>query len=318
MIEPKPLFIERIKKLLGDEKDFKKFMEIIHTPPSNSIRANTIKISPSVLKKRLENKGWKIKTPFSEHEEIMVVENELMPGELGKAEEHLLGYYYIQEISSMMPILALNPKENELILDLCAAPGSKTSYIAAKMKNSGTIIANDKTLDRIKILIANLGKLSITNTIITRMDGIKLCNKLKKLNFKFDKILLDVPCSGEGTLRSSVKAFTMWNIHMIKKLSSLQKKLLLNAIPLLKKEGTLIYSTCTHAPEENEEVISFALEKVPSLKLEKIDLPLKTRKGIGEWEGKKFNKEVNKCVRIYPQDNNTEGFFIAKLKNEKN
>jgi len=212
----------------------------------------------------------------------------------------------------MLPILALNPQSNEFILDLFASPGSKTTQIAAKMNNQGTIIANDLKIERIKILSSNLERCGVTNTIITRNDAIALCSKLSKANYKFDKILLDAPCSGEGTLRSSPKTFLIWNLKVIQKLSRQQKKFIAFALKCLKKGGILVYSTCTHSPEENEEVIDFALRNFP-VKIESISLPLKCCQGITSWEGKIFNKEINKACRIYPQDNDSEGFFLAKL-----
>ena len=136
--------------------------------------------------------------------------------------------------------------------------------------------------------------------------------KLSKANIKFDKILLDAPCSGEGTLRSSVKTFEMWNYNIINGLSRQQKKFIAFALKCLKQGGTLIYSTCTHSPEENESVISFALENFP-VKIESISLPLKCREGIINWEGEDLHKDVKKACRIYPQDNDSEGFFLAKL-----
>ncbi len=236
-----------------------------------------------------------------------------MPGELGKALEHQLGYYYVQELASMMPPLALNPCKYDIVLDMCAAPGSKTTQLAAMMENQGTIIANDKRIDRLTALNSNLERCGATNTIITRMNGITLCKKLTKQGFLFDKILVDAPCSGEGTIRSSPETLRMWNINMIKGLASLQKKLIAAAIECLKPQGTLVYSTCTHAPEENELVIDFALKNF-NVALEQISLPLKIRQGITEWQGQKLNSELKKCARIWPQDNDTEGFFVAKLK----
>ena len=307
----KPLFEQRMKKLLPKKEDFEKFEKIVHTPPRNFIRCNTLKISPEELKKKLERK-WKIEQPFQDYPEIMVINSEIEPGGIGNSIEHLLGYYYVQEISSMLPPIALNPKPDELILDLTASPGSKTTQIASYMENRGTIVANDLKLDRIKILSANLERCGVTNTIITRHDAIALCSRLSKKQIKFDKILLDTPCSGEGTLRSSPKTFNMWNPKMIKNLSRQQKKFLAFALKCLRKDGTLVYSTCTHAPEEDEEVIDFALKNFP-VKVETICLPLKCRKGITEWEEKKFNKQVENSCRIYPQDNDSEGFFLAKL-----
>ena len=313
--EPKPLFIERMKLLL--RKDFENYLEKIQEQPLKSIRVNTLKISTKELKKKLEDKDWKIKQPFKENPEIMIIESELQPGELGRSLEHLLGYYYVQEISSMMPVLVLNPKPNETILDLCASPGSKTTQIAAKMKNTGTLIANDFKLGRIKILSSNLERCGVMNTIITKSLGEWLCKKMKNENFQIDKILVDTSCSGEGTIKSTPKTLQMWNIKGIFSFSKIQKNLLEKAVELLKPNGEIVYSTCTHAPEENEEVIDFILKKFDNIKIEKIFLPLKTREGITKWQEKKYFKNVKYSCRIYPQDNNTEGFFIAKLRKVK-
>ncbi len=311
MYEPKPLFAERIAKLLPDREDREKFWEIVRKEPISSIRCNTLKISPEKLKEKLGKKGWKIEQPY-ENKEIMIIKSELLPGELGKAKEHLLGYYYVQEISSMLSILALNPKPGELILDLCASPGSKTTQASAVMENKGTIIANDRDMGRIAILSANLERCGCANVIVSRMDGVQLCERLKG-KIEFDKILVDAPCSGEGNIRSNPKTLLMWNPKMIKVLSGIQKKLALSAFQLLKKGGEMIYSTCTHAPEENESVISFLLANFPA-EIEKINLPIKTREGIIEWEDKKYNNKVKFTARIYPQDNNTEGFFLGKIR----
>ena len=313
MLEPKERFIERMKALLPDEKDFSEFSKIIHERPLNWIRCNTLKISCDELRKKLEEKGWKISQKFKDYPEIMLIENELEPGELGKSIEHLIGYYYVQEVSSMMSVIALSPEPGEIVLDLCASPGSKTSQIVAKMENKGTIIANDKDLGRITILSANLERVGASNVIITREDAVQLCLKLEKIGMKFDKILVDVPCSGEGTLRSSPKTFIMWNEKMIEKLGRLQKKFVASVIPLLKDDGVLVYSTCTHAPEENEGVVSFLAEKF-NMKAEKLNLPLKCRQGILDWEGEKFNEEARNSCRIYPHDNDSEGFFVARLR----
>ena len=142
------------------------------------------KISVEDLKKKLEDKSWIINQPFKDFPEIMIIKSTLLPGELGRSLEHLLGYYYIQEITSMLPVLILNPKKDEIILDLCSAPGSKTTQIAARMENTGTIIANDLKLGRIKILASNLERCGVTNTIITKSPGDALCRKLKNENFK--------------------------------------------------------------------------------------------------------------------------------------
>ncbi|MFC1710906.1 NOL1/NOP2/sun family putative RNA methylase [Nanoarchaeota archaeon] len=313
--EAKPLFLERMQQLFNNDKDYKEYLEILKQPVVKSIRCNKIKTSPTELKAKLEKKGWKIKQPFKQHPEIMIVENNLEPGELGRALEHLLGYYYIQEIASMLPIIALKPKPNELILDLCSSPGSKTTQIASELNNTGTIIANEISLGRIKILASNLERCGVSNTIITKKEGAALCKRFKKQGIMFDKILVDAPCSGEGTLRSSYKTYAMWNIKTIKSLPRIQKNLLASAIEILKPGGEIIYSTCTHAPEENEEVIGAMLQDFKDkVKIEKISLPIKPRQGLTKWQDKEYLEDVKYSCRIYPQDNNTEGFFLAKLK----
>lgn len=325
--EPKPLFLERMKKLLG--KEFPEYLEILKKPVSNSIRCNTLKISPEELLKRLRSKNWSVNQPFEENPEVMIIENDLAPGEIGRSMEHLLGYYYVQEIASMLPVLALKPEPGELVLDIASAPGSKTTQIAAAMKNAGTIIANDVNLKRIKILASNMERCGATNAIITKKEGIALCKRLKEANLKevdgkgnlvpylFDKILVDAPCSGEGTLRSSPITYQMWNPNAIRSLSKLQKGLLASALEILKVGGEIVYSTCTHAPEENEEVVDFVLEKFKNVKMETVNLPVICRKGLTGWAGGVYNPNVQKSCRIYPQDNDTEGFFIAKLKKLK-
>jgi len=316
--EPKPEFIERIKKLIGD-KDTEEFFKISHTETPDSIRCNTLKISPSELKKKLEARGWKIRQPFSDYPEIMIVEqsSNLLPGELGKSKEHLLGYFYVQEISSMLPILALKPSKEDVLLDLCASPGSKTTQAAAMMNNSGTIIANDNDGGRIAILASNLEKCGVMNTIVTKRDGVQMCQVLEKAHISFDKILVDAPCSGEGTLRKSPKTFLMWNVKAIEKLSRVQRKLASSALKILKVGGEMIYSTCTLSPEEDEGVVNYLIENF-DIEIETINLPLKLRPAIKNWEKEEFSSEVCKACRLYPMDNNTDGFFLCKIKKLSN
>jgi len=309
--EMKPLFKERMQKLLPKKEDFEKYEKISHTKSKNFIRCNTLKISVNELFVRLSKK-WEIIQPFKSNPEIMLITQNLLPGELGNAIEHNLGYYYVQEISSMMSPLALDPKPGEFILDLFASPGSKTTQIATMMQNKGTILANELKMDRVKVLSANLERCGVTNTLVSRKDAIALCSKLSKEKIKFDKILMDAPCSGEGTLRSSPKTFEMWNYKVVKKLGRQQKKFLAFALKCLRKDGILVYSTCTHAPEENEEIIDFAIKNFP-VKIESINLPIKCREGITEWNNEKFSLETKKSCRIYAQDNDSEGFFLAKM-----
>jgi NOL1/NOP2/sun family putative RNA methylase len=315
MLTLKPSFQEYIQELLPDEQDRKKFFEFCEKPTRNVIRCNTLKIAPEELKTRLEKK-WKIFQAYKDYPEIFVISNDLKPGELGKTIEHQLGLYYVQELSSMTPPIALSPAKDESVLDLCAAPGSKTTQISNIMQNSGFLLANDPDIRRLKALSSNLDRCGCMNTIISRMNGSVLCERLASRNILFDKILVDAPCSGEGVIRSDPKILETFNPKVIKKISSLQKKLIASALKCLKLHGILVYSTCTFEPQENEEVIQFALDNFP-VQVQEFELPLKTRQGILKWQDKTFNKEIEKCKRLWPQDNDTEGFFVAKLKKYK-
>ncbi len=312
MIPLKPRFEEYIKKIIP-ELEMQEFLEYCEKPTRKIIRCNTIKISPNELIHRLKQKHWTVSQPYRNFPEAMIIENKLGPGELGKSIEHQTGLFYVQELSSMMSPLALDPKKEDYILDLCAAPGSKTTQISMMMENSGLIVANDVKIDRLRALVTNLERQGCMNVVTTRMDGVQFCERAKQKNISFTKILLDAPCSGQGVIRTDKHVWNMFNENMNKGLSLMQKKLLASCLSILKPNGILVYSTCTFSPEENEEVIQFALENFP-VELEDFELPLKTREGLKTWKNKTFFPELKKCKRIYPQDNDTEGFFVAKLR----
>ncbi len=297
MMEFKDNFVERYSSLTYFE-DFKK---AINKPARKSIRVNTLKISVGELKDRiagLEQIPWCDVGFYIERKETAV----------GNLKEHFLGYFYVQEAASMIPSMILKPEQGDLVLDMSAAPGSKTTQMAAMMKNTGVIIANDIKWDRIKALSMNIQRCGVLNTIITIYRGERFPE------IKFDKILLDAPCSGTGTLQKSPDTLKIYNPGMIKKLSYQQKRMIMRGYSLLKEKGVLVYSTCSLEPDENENVIDYLLEKTDA-KLEKAFLPkLKSSAAVLEFEKKAFNNEIKKCLRIWPQDNNTEGFFVAKIK----
>jgi len=211
----------------------------------------------------------------------------------------------------MIPPIVLNPKPNEVVLDMSAAPGSKTTQMSEMMQNKGIIIANDSNFSRLKALKFNLEKAGSINVVITNIDG----RRFKRLGLKFDKILLDAPCSSEGTIRGDWKALSRWSERVIKDLSRLQKKLILSAFDSLKDNGVMVYSTCTHAPEENEAVVNYLLKERENARLMNISVPgLKTREGLIEWRDFKFRDSLKLTARVWPQDNDSEGFFIAYIK----
>jgi len=302
-IEFKQRFIERYSALT----DFKEFKKYCLSFLRRSIRVNTIKISIDKLKKRL-GKNWQL-TPIPWCKEGFWVEHKQGRRDIGNTIEHQLGYIYVQEAVSMLPPLVLDAKKGEVVLDMCASPGSKASQIAAMMQNKGVLIANDYQGKRLAPLGLNLQRVGVSNCILTLMEG-----RFFK-EFNFDRILVDAPCSGTGTIRKSLKTLRIWNPDMIKRLAGTQKQLIETAFNNLKKGGTLVYSTCSLEPEENEAVVDFLLNKYDNAKIEKIELKgLKRSKVILEFQGNSYNEKIKDCLRIWPQDNDTEGFFVAKLK----
>ena len=305
-IEFKEKFIEQYSKLT----DFEKFKEYSLSFLRRSIRVNTLKISVKELVKRLEDK-WEL-TPIPWCKEGFWIEHKGIGEEkrrdVGNLIEHQLGYIYIQESASMIPPIVLNPKKNEIVLDMCAAPGSKASQIAQYMENTGILIANDFKFDRLQSLGINVQRIGLTNTIITQMQG----QWFK--DFQFDKVLVDAPCSGIGTIRKSLKTIRIWNPNVAKRMGGVQKRLIETGFNNLKSGGELVYSTCTLEPDENEAVISWLLDNHSDAKTEKINLDIKSSKAVMEFKGVKYNSGVKNCLRLWPQDNDTEGFFVCKIK----
>lgn len=308
-VEFKDKFVERYSALT----DFAKFKECSLTYLRRSIRVNTLKISVDEVKKRM-SKDWKLEQiPWCK--EGFWIDHKGKGDEyrrdVGNTIEHQLGYIYIQEAASMLPPLALDPKPGETVLDMCASPGSKSSQIISMMKNQGIIIANDYLGDRLASLGINIQRVGATNCVLTMMEG-----RFFK-GFEFDRILVDAPCSGTGTIRKSFKTLRIWNPAMVKRLSGTQRQLIETAFNNLKKGGVLVYSTCSLEPEEDEAVVDFLLSKYDNAKVEEADFKgLKRSPAVTEFEGKKYSDEVKKCLRIWPQDNDTEGFFVAKIVKE--
>jgi NOL1/NOP2/sun family putative RNA methylase len=179
--------------------------------------------------------------------------------------------------------------------------------MAAMMQNKGMIVANDNAISRLKPLSMNMQRCGVSNAAITLMEG-------RWFKTGFDKILVDAPCSGIGTIRKSPKTVGWWNPNFIRQMAGIQKQLLDTAFNILRPGGTLVYSTCTLEPEEDEGVVDSLLKRHDDAKLQKISLDIKSSPSVLEFEGNVYDSEVKKCLRLWPQDNDTEGFFVAKIK----
>lgn len=289
--------MERYKEIIPNFDEFKK---TINSPKPYDIRVNNIKSSKKEVQNFLEKKNIEYKQR-KWNENFFKVKHKP-----GKTLAHWLGYYYVQESTSGIPPLVLNPKQNDKILDMCAAPGSKTTQISAMMKNKGEILANDVRQNRVRGLLSNIYRIGSTNVIVTERDGRNLPETPK-----FDKILLDVPCSAEGNVREKEELKDGAELHRIKSISKLQEQLLEKAFRMCKEGGEIVYSTCTFSPEENELNVKKFLDKGKLIDLE-FNFPYSN--GITEWDSEKLDDRLRKCVRIYPHHLNSGGIFIAKFK----
>jgi len=299
--------IDYISKVYGKESA-NKYLNFVEEHPSVYVRVNNLKISRDKLSKIL-NKRYGIEPKifdalpntlkFDEHEE-----------NLGKTLEIALGYYYIQGFSSMLPPYILNPAKDDKVLDLCSAPGSKSTQLAELMNNEGTLVLNEIEVERIKALVYNLDRLNILNAGIIHSRG-ELLSKYYP-NY-FDKILVDAPCSSLGIMQKKKDVNKWWSLNRVNKLQELQVKLLVAAINMLKIDGEVVYSTCTLTPEENELLIDKILKKYP-VEIVDIDLPVKHRNGFTSYGGKQLHPDLEKAVRILPWEADSDGFFVIKLK----
>ena len=306
VLEWKQKFLDRYS-VLTDISEFRKYSLAFLR---KGIRVNTLKISVEKLQKRLE-KDW-ILTPVPWCREGFWIEHrgigEEKRRDVGNLVEHALGYIYVQEPASMLPPLALDPQPGEVILDMAAAPGSKTTQLGMYMNNEGVLIANDISADRLASLGINCQRCGLRNVIITQTYG----NHIKGI--QCDKILLDAPCSGTGTIRKSLKTLKMWNPQMVERIAQQQKKLIKHAWSILKPGGVLVYSTCTMEPEEDEGIISYLLNTEKDAEILPIDLDIKRSEPVTKFGKEQYHTDVKHCLRIWPQDNDTEGFFVAKLR----
>lgn len=284
------IFLNRMKDILKDE--FNDFMKSLEKPSLKAIYLNQKR--DNVLEHL--NMNYLKKHPIVNNGYYFDYKN--YP--LGKSPYFLSGLYYIQEPSAMLVADILDVKEDDYVLDMCAAPGGKTCAIAMKLSENGLMIANDINSLRAKILSENVERFGLDNTIVTNCDPIMFTKQLKGF---FDKIILDAPCSGEGMFRKDDKAIETWSVDKVNECAYIQRKLIDAAYELLNDGGELIYSTCTYSILENEDTIRYALDNY--------DFSLiNIEKSHGMCEG----IDMKEAVRLYPHKYEGEGHFIALLK----
>lgn len=289
--------MKRYKSIIDDWQAFKDYAD---KHQRSTVRRNPLKADEDFEEKLTENFEYE---QAEWNKDIYRLETDTP----GKSIQQWRGDYYVQEESASLPVEVLNPQEEENILDMCAAPGGKTTQIAAKTGNSAKIIANDDSKHRIQSLQMNIYRTGSASAIVTNYDGRNLPE-----DEQFDRILLDAPCTGEGD-RYRRREFEAAESGESEQLSHLQKKLIEKSEKLLKPGGTLVYSTCTITPKENEEVVRHALENT-ALETESIDTDIEHVRGIEEFEDKSYGDEMTDTVRVYPHHLNSGVIYVAKLK----
>lgn len=270
-----------------------------------TLRVNTLKSNVEEVKECLEKQNIEFEIVLW-YKDAIIIKN-AQESDLQKMDLYKDGKIYLQSLSSMIPPLVLNPKEGEKVLDLTAAPGSKTTQMVALMKNEGYILANELNklrCERLKYNI-NMQGAKITETI--NENGIIVGDKYPEY---FDKVLLDTPCSGEGRfIVNDVKTYKNWSTKQVEELIKIQKDLFTSAVKALKTNGEMVYSTCTLNLKENEEIVNWAIKEYP-LELEQIKIDIKnTIKGVT----KGLDSSLAKSIKMIPTKNQ-EGFYIAKLR----
>ena len=222
------------------------------------------------------------------------------------------GYFQYQGISSQIPALVLNPQPGETVLDMAAAPGSKSTQLAALMKNKGQLILNDAVRHRLQPLNANAQKAGLINQIISYLPAERFGNLFPNY---FDKILLDAPCTALGTISSNPEIASWWSEEKLRKLTAVQHGLLVSACKSLKTGGELVYSTCSIAPEENEMAVQKIIDKY---NMEILPVPdmrgIQFLPGMAAYQDKKFHAKMHEAVRTAPHIHGLEGFFVCRLR----
>jgi len=297
---------DRFQALLGDELEA--LLDCLTQPPTAFLRINTLKIPVEEGLARLAALGIEA-APLPWFPEGFRVTGP--HGHLPRTREHSLGYFYIQEGASMIPPVALGPAPHHQVLDLCAAPGSKTTQIAQMMRNQGAIVANDYSLRRLVSLSHNLESCGVVNTLVLWQNGLHLP---KVLSLRFDRVLVDAPCTASGQLRSKPPKYETSDPKRLSHLQAIQKGLLTAGFQCLKPDGLLVYSTCSLYPEEDEDVVQNLLDQMPEARLLEARVPsLVSHPGLSMWQNHQYAQDMQRCLRICPQDNDTDGFFLAPI-----
>ena len=282
--------------------DFEAFQEECQKEPISTVRRNDIKAQEDFEERLSEDFEFE---QVSWNDKVYRLKDEKKPG---KSMLHWRGEYYVQEESASVPVTVLDPRPGDKVLDMCSAPGGKTTQIADKISNEGLVVANEVSDQRMKSLHANIYRTGSFSVNALNEDGRRIPE-----DREFDKVLVDAPCSGEGN-NCRREEEEMASEQESKDLANLQLDLLEKAFALVKKGGTVVYSTCTFSPFENEFVVSQALENNNGVELERIELDFSHEQGLKNYQEMSFGESLSKTVRIYPHHLQSGGMYVAKFR----
>jgi len=296
--------LERYEPLVDD---FDAFLAACQRLLPSVVRVNTVRTTVERAREALDEEGI-AHEPTEWHPGLLRLE-----GQPGTNWPYVHGWLHGQEEVSAVPARVLDPQPGETVWDSCAAPGSKTTQLAALMGDTGRVVATDDNIGRISALRSNTERLGATNVAVTNEDA--RVHSLKPFGFDaYDRALVDVPCSCEGTVRKNPDTLDEWTIEHVEGIAAAQKGILRRAVQATRVGGTVVYSTCTFAPEENEAVLDHVLDAEDcACEPVAVDPPLDSSPGVTEWEGEIYDERVRRARRIYPHQNDTGGFFCAKL-----
>ena len=283
--------------------DTQKLLEVLASKPRKYIRINTLKTKVEDLVERLLAIGFDIKQTILPN--VFEITSEKFS--LGSTIEYLLGYYYIQDLSSCLAVEELDVSAGQRVLDMASAPGGKTTYLAQKMNNNGVLIALDPSKKRIRSTFFNLMRCGVRNTLVYQMDA----TNVFQLGIRYDRVLLDAPCSCEGVISRDRSLLDNHYPGLINKCAERQRALIHAAIKVTKPGGLIVYSTCTFAPEENEIAINSILNMYDNIEIEPVAIGERGLTTFGQFN---MNSSLKDTKRLYPHIHGTLGFYIAKLR----
>lgn len=286
--------------------DFDKFIQSLSRPAPIHFRVNRLKVEPDRLVQILKERGVKLKPMGDDGNSFFEATNLESSGNLP---EYFSGYIHPQALTSCLAAVVLAPEKESLVLDMCSSPGGKTAHMAEIMENSGLIVANELYATRHIPLGHTLTRLGVINVIYTEYQAQEFPMKQR-----FDYILADVPCSGEGRIRKPDESSNSYpsKPHPANRLLELQKKMIIRGFDLLKDDGVMLYSTCTYNPSENEEAVQFLLDNRDA-ELLPFDINFPHMNGLTEFNGVSYDRGLKHAARFYPHLTNSVGFFMARI-----